>query len=88
MRVVAEHELECVFARRQGQCGFSLALAEMQMMFVRGNGLGELLRFERHIDQQMMMADVRLFDARRGYPHVRGEPEDHLDRADDGLAVA
>ena len=35
----------------------------------------------------MMMADVGFFDARRRDPHIRSEPEDHLERADDGLAI-
>ena len=87
MRPIPEHELQRVLARRQGHGRLSLAFAEMEMMFVHGKRAGEVLRFERGIDQQMMMADVRFFDARRGHPHVRSEPEDHLERAGDGLAI-
>jgi hypothetical protein len=59
----------------------------MEMMFVHGKGAGEVLRFERRIDQQVMVADVRFFDPRRCHPHIRSKAEDHLEGADDGLAI-
>ena len=53
MVLVAEHELQGVLARRQGDIGFSLAGAEMQMLKVVGYFGVEWGR--RRVDDQVMM---------------------------------
>src|SRR5579883_2292315 len=73
---VAHQELERVLARRQVDIGFRLAIAEMKMVLVVGNGLVERRQFG--VDKQVMVPGIRFLDASRSNAEIpRAEP--HLE---------
>jgi hypothetical protein len=65
---VAEQQLERMFARRQRDGRLRLAGAEVQMVFVVRNRFVE--RWQRLIDEQMMMPAVGRIDAGAHDRHV------------------
>src|SRR6201747_3273020 len=73
VHVVAHQQLQRVLARRQIERGLRLTRAEMQMLAIGGNLLIERLGQVR-IDQQMMVAGIRILHPTRGDPHVT-QPE-------------
>ena len=76
-----------MLALRQGDHGFSLAAAEMLVSVVGGNRLLHLFFTQGGgIDQQVMVAGVRLFHA--GWSHAHpGQPELHQERTTHGVAI-
>ena len=65
---VAEEQLKRVLAQRKVNCCFGLARSEMQMIEVIRYRL--IKRRQLGVDQEMVVAGVGLFDARRRHAHV------------------
>jgi len=65
---VAEEQLKRVLAQRKVNCCFGLARSEMQMIEVIRYRL--IQRRQLGVDQEMVVAGVGLFDARRRHAHV------------------
>src|SRR5208282_3116006 len=73
MEGVAQQKLEGVATCREGQGGLRLAPAEMQMVFVVRDRLVQGRK--RRVDQEMVVACVRLFDPGRRDAHLlKSEP--------------
>jgi hypothetical protein len=68
MPIVAEDQLERMFAWLQGDFLLGLAGSEVQVIEIAGDRLVE--RRRRRVDQEMMMAGVRLVHARGRNAHV------------------
>ena len=45
MGAIAQHQLQGVFTRREGQCGLHLSFAKVQMVFILGDGLADRRQF-------------------------------------------
>lgn len=66
MTGIPQNQLERVFARCQFQCGFRLATTEVQVVFIRRQTIGQLIRAilslskGRAVDQQVVVAGVFL----------------------------
>lgn len=84
MTGIPQNQLERVFARCQFQCGFRLATTEVQVVFIRRQTIGQLIRAilslskGRAVDQQVVVAGVFLFRASRCHPHAP-QAKDHGD---------
>src|SRR5882757_6163984 len=84
--VIREQQFKRVFSRRQRQRGFGLTLPEMQDL-VRDRQRRVEFEFARvRIDEQMMMAGIVEFDARRSDAHSL-EPKAYRDGAVDLGAI-
>ena len=66
--MVSQQELQGVAALGQGHHHFALAVAEMDVVVVGGNGL--VGRTGLRVDQEMVMAGVGPFRARGGEAHL------------------
>jgi hypothetical protein len=83
---IAEHDLQGVLARWKLDQRFSLAAAEMQVLLVRRDGVLQLLTGDGFIDQQVMMAGLRLFHACGRHAHP-GQSELDQQRTRNSIAV-
>lgn len=69
---IPQHQLQRVRPRRKVQRHFGLTPTEMQVIVIRRDAIGQLIRAisalpqRRTVDQQVMMARVFLFHSSRG----------------------